>query len=127
MKARLTGVVTPLLTPYEDDLSIAEGLYLDHAAFCLESGAHYLSPFGTTGEASSNTMSERMGVLEQLVASGTVPPEQLMPGTGLCNLGDTVTLTPGSFNHTSTEKGEPWSHGSPLGSDRLALACQLGD
>ncbi|WP_299799533.1 dihydrodipicolinate synthase family protein [uncultured Ruegeria sp.] len=85
--------MTPLLTPYEDDLSIAEGLYLDHAAFCLEGGAHYLSPFGTTGEASSNTMSERMGVLEQLVASGTVPPEQLMPGTGLCNLEDTVTLT----------------------------------
>lgn len=93
MKARLTGVVTPLLTPYENDLSIAESLYLDHAAFCLEGGAHYLSPFGTTGEATSNTMSERMGVLESLVTSGTALPGQLMPGTGLCNLEDTVTLT----------------------------------
>lgn len=93
MKARLTGVVTPLLTPYEDDLSIAAGLFLDHAAYCLEGGAHYLSPFGTTGEAISNTMSERMAMLERLVASDTALPEQLMPGTGLCNLEDTVTLT----------------------------------
>ncbi len=93
MKARLTGIVTPLLTPYEHDLSIAESLYLDHAAFCLEGGAHYLSPFGTTGEATSITMSERMGVLERLVTSDTALPGQLMPGTGLCNLEGTVTLT----------------------------------
>lgn len=53
---RLTGVVTPLLTPYENDLSITEGLYLEHAAHCLDGGAHYLSPFGTTGEAVSNTV-----------------------------------------------------------------------
>lgn len=93
MTKRLTGVVTPLLTPYEDDLSIAESLYLDHAASCLEGGAHYLSPFGTTGEATSNTMRERMAMLERLVVSGTARPDQLMPGTGLCTLEDTVTLT----------------------------------
>ena len=29
---RLTGVVTLLLTHYENDLSITEGLYLEHAA-----------------------------------------------------------------------------------------------
>ena len=90
---RLTGVVTPLLTPYENDLSITEGLYLEHAAHCLDGGAHYLSPFGTTGEAVSNTMGERMAMLERLVASGTATPGQLMPGTGLCNLDETVTLT----------------------------------
>lgn len=93
MTERLTGVVTPLLTPYEDDLSIAEGLYLEHAAHCLGGGAHFLSPFGTTGEAVSNTMGERMAMLERLVTSGTATPGQLMPGTGLCNLEDTVTLT----------------------------------
>jgi 4-hydroxy-tetrahydrodipicolinate synthase len=50
------------------------------------------SPFGTTGEAVSNTMGERMAMLERLVASGTAAPEQLMPGTGLCNREDTITL-----------------------------------
>ena len=93
MTERLTGVVTPLLTPYENNYSIAESLYLEHAAYCLDGGAHYLSPFGTTGEAVSNTIGERMAMLERLVASGTVAPKQLMPGTGLCNLEDTITLT----------------------------------
>lgn len=93
MTIRLAGVVTPLLTPYQDDVSIAEDLYLEHAAFCLDEGAHYLSPFGTTGEATSNTKRERMGILERLVNSGTAAPGQLLPGTGLCNLEDTVALT----------------------------------
>ena len=34
-----------------------------------------------------------MAMLERLVASDTALPEQLMPGTGLCNLKDTGTLT----------------------------------
>ena len=93
MPERLRGVVTPLLTPYGDDLSIAMDLYLSHAADSLAAGSHYLSPFGTTGEATSNTMSERMAVLEALVTSGTARPDQLMPGTGLCAWGDTLELT----------------------------------
>lgn len=36
-----------------------------------------------------------------------------------CGLHERLQYRPGSFNHTGTEKGEPWSHGSPLGSDRL--------
>lgn len=90
---RLTGVVTPLLTPYRDDLSIADDLYLAHAADCLAQGSHYLSPFGTTGEAVSNTTRERMDTLELLVSSGTAQPGQLMPGTGLCALEETLALT----------------------------------
>ncbi len=92
MVERLSGVITPILTPYNDDQSIAEDLYLSHAASCLGSGAHYLSPFGTTGEALSNTMAERMHMLELLVSSGTARPDQLMPGTGLCAFEDTLTL-----------------------------------
>ncbi|MDB2529800.1 dihydrodipicolinate synthase family protein, partial [Paracoccaceae bacterium] len=34
-----------------------------------------------------------MAMLERLVASGTATPGQLMPGSGLCNLEETVTLT----------------------------------
>ncbi|MGB0608573.1 MAG: dihydrodipicolinate synthase family protein [Paracoccaceae bacterium] len=93
MTSRLIGIVSPLLTPYENDLSIAESLYLKQACFCLEGGAHYLSPFGTTGEATSNTMRERMAMLERLITSETAQPNQLLPGTGLCNLKDTLILT----------------------------------
>lgn len=38
-------------------------------------------------------MGERMAMLERHVTSDTATPGQLMPGTGLCNLEDTVTLT----------------------------------
>ena len=92
MTERFRGVITPLLTPYNDDMSIAEDLYLDHAAASLDGGAHYLSPFGTTSEAPSNTSAERMHMLELLVTSGTARPDQLMPGTGLCSLEETLAL-----------------------------------
>lgn len=93
MRQRMRGVITPILTPYNDDHSIASDLYLDHAAGCLAEGAHYLSPFGTTSEALSNTARERMEVLELLISSGTARSDQLMPGTGLNALEETVTLS----------------------------------
>ena len=89
---RFRGVITPILTPYNDDASISKELYLYHAASCLAGGAHYLSPFGTTGEALSNSIRERMEALEALIDSGSARPDQLMPGTGLCSLEDTLTL-----------------------------------
>ncbi|MEM7073996.1 MAG: dihydrodipicolinate synthase family protein [Pseudomonadota bacterium] len=92
MNERLTGVITPLLTPYNSDFSIAEDLYLKHAAKCLADGAHYLSPFGTTSEAPSHSSAERRAALESLVTSGTAPADRLMPGTGLCSLEETRDL-----------------------------------
>ncbi len=93
MTRPLAGIVTPLLTPYENDLTIATGLYLDHAADCLAQGSHYLSPFGTTGEALSNSLRERMAVLEALLSSGTAEAAQLLPGAGLCSAEETLELT----------------------------------
>jgi 4-hydroxy-tetrahydrodipicolinate synthase len=93
MTSPLSGIVTPLLTPYENDLTIATDLYLGHAADCLAQGSHYLSPFGTTGEALSNSMRERMSVLEALISSGTASGAQLLPGTGLCSAEETLDLT----------------------------------
>jgi len=92
MAQRLTGVITPLLTPYNDDGTIAEDLYCAHASGCLTDGAHYLSPFGTTSEAPSHSSRERMQALETLVTTGSARADQLMPGTGLCSLEETVAL-----------------------------------
>lgn len=92
MAEGLSGVITPLLTPFNDDLSVATDLYLEHAHSCLVDGAHYLSPFGTTSEALSHSVRERMEVLELLVTSGIARPEQLVPGTGLCSVEETEML-----------------------------------
>jgi len=88
---KMTGVMTPILTPFNDDLSFAPDLYISHAKWLLEQGIHFISPFGTTGEALSMTVTERMAAVDGLVNDG-IDPTVLMPGAGLCNLDDTVTL-----------------------------------
>jgi 4-hydroxy-tetrahydrodipicolinate synthase len=88
----LRGVISPTLTPFNDDLTIAEDLYIAHAKRCLADGCVGLAPFGTTSEALSVGIDERMDMLEKLVASG-IPAAKLIPGTGLTNLPDTIRLT----------------------------------
>ena len=92
----LKGVIAPVLTPFNDDLSVAEDLYLDHAKRLLSDGGLGgcvgLAPFGTTGEALSVGIDERIAMLDKLVGAG-VDPARMIPGTGLTNLPDTVKLT----------------------------------
>ena len=88
----LRGVIAPNLTPFNDDLTVAEGLYLDHAEWLLAEGCVGLAPFGTTGEALSLGLEERMATLEAMIDRG-IDPSRLIPGTGLTSLPDTVRLT----------------------------------
>jgi 4-hydroxy-tetrahydrodipicolinate synthase len=89
---RLEGVIAPILTPFDSNGAIVRSLWVEHAQWVLEEGAHYLSPFGTTGEALSISVDERKCALEWLVDAG-IPPERLIPGTGLTALPETVSLT----------------------------------
>ncbi len=88
----MRGVLAPNLTPFEDDGRIAENLYIEHATHLLAQGCAGLIPFGTTGEAASVGLEERMRMLGRLAEAG-IPANQLMPGTGLTSLPDTVRLT----------------------------------
>src|SRR4051794_18446082 len=90
--SRPQGVIAPILTPFEKDGSIARDLWISHARWVLDQGAHYLSPFGTTGEALSISRYERIQALEWLVDAG-ISPRCLMPGTGVTALPETVELT----------------------------------
>lgn len=87
----LRGVIAPNLMPFNDDLSVAEDLYLDHATWLIDQGCVGLAPFGTTGEALSVGIEERVGLLERLTQQ--VDPARIIPGTGLTSLPDTVRLT----------------------------------
>lgn len=86
------GVIAPILTPFEKDGSVARDLWVSHAKWVLAEGAHYLSPFGTTGEALSLSLRERMQALEWLVEAG-IPAEKMMPGTGVAALPETAELS----------------------------------
>ena len=86
------GVVVPILTPFNDDMSIATDLYVAHAQWLLRQGAVALAPFGTTGEALSVGIDERIAAVRSLVDGG-IDPALMVPGTGLSNVADTARLS----------------------------------
>ena len=86
------GVWSPVLVPMADDFSIDVERFLVHARWLLKKGCHGLALFGTTSEANSFSLEERMDLLEATLSAG-IDPEQLMVGTGCCALPDSVRLT----------------------------------
>ena len=94
MKANpnFSGVIAPVLTPYDQKGEVDTKRFIAHAKWCLEDGCTALAPFGTTSEANSLGMDERMELLEALIESG-IPAKKLMPGTGMCSVKDTAKLT----------------------------------
>ncbi len=86
------GVLSPVLTPFTEDLSPDSERFVAHCRWLLEQGVNGLAVFGTTSEANSLSVGERMQLLDALVGEG-IRPDLLMPGTGCCSLTDTVQLT----------------------------------
>src|SRR5919199_5336716 len=93
------GVLAAVLTPMDEDLSPDHKAFAAHCHGLLAAGCQGLAVFGTTGEANSLSVNERLAALEALLESG-VPIEKLLPGTGSCALTDTVRLS-----HTALEAG----------------------
>ncbi|CAI8382788.1 MAG: 4-hydroxy-tetrahydrodipicolinate synthase [Acidimicrobiales bacterium AG-410-I20] len=87
-----SGVLAPIVTPLHQNYKIHTGLFVDHAFQVLDEGCVGVVPFGTTGEAFSVGVKQRMTALESLV-SGGVHPSQILVGAGQTNLGDTINLT----------------------------------
>ena len=87
-----SGVIAPVLTPYCEDGSPDAERFTEHARWLMATGCTALAPFGTTSEANSLGLDERMELLEELVDDG-IDAATLMPGTGTCSLADTIMLT----------------------------------
>src|SRR3954463_11925316 len=92
MGSSFEGVYAAALTPLRDDLAIDRRAFAEHCRRLLGEGCDGLAIFGTTGEANSFSVAERVRAWEALVADG-VPAGALLPGTGACALTDAVTLT----------------------------------
>jgi 4-hydroxy-tetrahydrodipicolinate synthase len=89
---RKIELFVPAITPFAADLSIDTERFVAHARALLAAGAHGLAPFGTTSEANSLSVAERIAALEALIEAG-IPASQLIPGTGCCNAADTIALS----------------------------------
>lgn len=88
----IRGVIAPILTPFNDDMTIATDLYVEHARSLLRQGCAGITPFGTTGEALSVGIDERIAAIQALVDAG-IDPACMIPGTGLSNVADTARLS----------------------------------
>ena len=85
------GVNAAVLTAMRPDLSVDLDRMAAHSKWLLANGCNGLGILGTTGEANSLGVSERIEVMEGLVARG-LPAARLMPGVGTPALTDTVLL-----------------------------------
>lgn len=88
---RLRGVFSPVLTPFNADLTPSIERFTRHCRWLLKQDVG-LSIFGTNSEATSLTLAEKQRLLDALLEAG-LPAERMMPGTGACALGDAITLT----------------------------------
>ena len=87
-----TGIWAPLLMPLKENLDFDPGRMLALAEELLESGCHGLALFGTTSEANSFSLDERMAALEHCIKGG-IDPAKIMVGTGCCAYPDSIRLT----------------------------------
>jgi 4-hydroxy-tetrahydrodipicolinate synthase len=87
-----SGVLAAALTPMKKDLGADHGAFARHCRWLLANGCDGLGILGTTGEANSFGLGERIEILDRLAEAG-LPAAKLMPGTGACALPEAVELT----------------------------------
>ena len=86
------GVAVATLTPMTAGLEPDFKRFAAHCRRMLDRGANLLAVLGTTGEANSLGVDEKLRLLDALGESD-IPGETLLPGTGTCSIADTVILT----------------------------------
>jgi 4-hydroxy-tetrahydrodipicolinate synthase len=92
MSFAIEGVFCAAATPLREDGTPDLRLFGTHARALLDEGCHGVALLGSTGEAASFGLRERMDLLEAALAAG-VPADALLPGTSVPSVTDTVTLT----------------------------------
>ncbi|MEK7244838.1 MAG: dihydrodipicolinate synthase family protein [Pseudomonadota bacterium] len=91
LKGTLKGIIPAVLTPLKADGAPDRAKLAAHCRWLLARGADALGLFGTTGEANSFTLAERLRMLEDLAAAG-IAGDRMLPGTGACAVQDAVDL-----------------------------------
>lgn len=87
-----TGVYAAALTPMTADLAVDLERVVAHSRWLLANGCDGVAPLGTTGEANSLSLDERLAILDALADAG-ITGSQMIAGVGCCAFPDTVTLT----------------------------------
>lgn len=96
MTSQLRGVCAAVLTPLDTDMRPDAAAAIPYYRSLLESGCDSLNVLGTTGEAMSLSVDDRLRYMEAIAESG-LPRERMMVGTGANALRDAIRLTAAAF------------------------------
>ncbi|MDE2482565.1 MAG: dihydrodipicolinate synthase family protein [bacterium] len=97
MSHAIEGVWSAVLTPVDADLRPDAARALAYYRSLLDDGLHGINLLGTTGEAMSFSVRDRLALMETLSRDG-FPMERAMVGTGAAALEDCATLTRAAFD-----------------------------
>ncbi len=87
-KGVYAAVATPVTSALEPDID----RFLDHCRWLLDNGCTGLAPLGTTGEANSFGLTERLSLIEAMATAG-LSMDRMIVGTGMTSVSDTVLLS----------------------------------
>lgn len=90
-KSALRGVIAAAATPITQNLEPDLPRFVALCRRLLDNGCDALNICGTTGEATSLTVAQRIAVMD--AAAADLPLDRLMVGTGAASLGDAIALT----------------------------------
>lgn len=96
MTARLGGVCAAVITPFDEQFRPDAAKAVPYYARLLQSGCDALNVMGTTGEAMSIAVDDRLAYMEAMAASD-LPLDRMMVGTGATSLRDAIRLTKAAF------------------------------
>ena len=91
MTAPLRGVIAAVATPITPDHKPDAPRFLRLAQHLLDHGCDALNVLGTTGEATSFALPDRLALMS--AAAGELDRARMMVGTGAAALGDAIALT----------------------------------
>ena len=87
---KIKGIYAAGMSVFNDDLSLNIEKTLNHAENIIERGCHGVAVFGSTGQAQLISISEKIGLLNEL--SKSKYREKYLIGTGLNSLNETINL-----------------------------------
>jgi len=92
MQGIYAASLTPLTISFEPNIKEL----IKHARWLLEAGSDGVALLGSTGEANSLTIEQRLKIIYE--CGKELPPERLLIGTGSCALNDAIKLTKASLD-----------------------------
>ncbi|HVJ53524.1 MAG TPA: dihydrodipicolinate synthase family protein [Aliidongia sp.] len=89
---RVKGIIAAAATPLHADFTIDHDKLVGHCRRLLDRGCNGINLLGTTGEATSFSVAERLAAMQAVAKSG-LPLDRFLVGTGAAALADAVALT----------------------------------